>query len=188
MSHIQKNGVKNRVIGKLKEWLAGIIQYEFQDESGFIRKQAGKIFIILHFIVGFFSLWLTYFQLSMLLEANGNELFWKSGLETLYLVVGVFWGNVGWDYYSKIKDGASSSEIAGYLIKFSAPGILVFPVVVSIIQAVVGFNNEGWFWGYYQLSTSAFWLSLLFLFGLKVARKALNKSSNADGDKTAAGS
>jgi len=185
---IPTNGVDNKVFEKIKEWLAGILRYEFQDESGFIRRQAGKVFIFLHFMVGFFCLWLTYFQLSILLEENGNELFWKSGLETLYLVVGVFWGNVGWDYYSKVKDGASSSEIAGYLIKFSAPGIFVFPIVVSIIQAVVSFNHEGWFWGYYQLSTSAFWLSLLFLFGLKVAIKALNKSSNSDGDKTAAGS
>ncbi len=176
------------MIGKLKEWVEGIIQIEFQDESGLIRKQVGKIFIFLHFIVGFFCLWLTYFQLSMLLEANGNELFWKSGLETLYLVVGVFWGNVGWDYYSKVKNGALSSEIAGYLIKFSAPGIFVFPIVVSIVQGIVGYNNEGWFWGYYQLSTSVFWLSLLFLFGLKVAGKALKKPSNSDGDKTAAGS
>ena len=173
---------------KMKQSIQRIIEFEFADEQGAIRKTTGNIFIFLHFVMGFFSLWLTYYQLNMILESNDSPLLWKSGLETLYLVVGVFWGNVGWDYFTNIKNGCKSSEIVDYFVRFSAPGVFLFPIFISIVQAVVSTFQNGFAWGWYQLSSSGVWFAVVMFIALKVVskRRALNKSSKSDAEKRAA--
>ncbi len=168
----------------MKKAIQGIVEFQFVDEQGTIKKTTGGIFIFLHFVMGFFTLWLTYYQLNMILEFNDSPLFWKSGLETLYLVVGVVWGNVGWDYYTNIKNGCKSSEIVDYLVNFSAPGIFLFPIFLSIIQAVVSTFQDGFVWGWYQLSSSGVWFALVMFILLSVIskRRALNKSSKSDAE------
>ncbi|WP_413692966.1 hypothetical protein [Psychromonas sp. KJ10-2] len=172
------------MFNKIKSLVTSTIEYEFKDKNGFITNNIGKLFIFFHFIMGFFCLWLTYFQLSMIVKAHGDPLFWKSGLETAYLVVGVFWGNIGWDFYSNIKKGVSASVITDYMVNFSAPGVFVFPIVVSIIQAIVGVKQEGVFWGYYQLTSSTFWFAViaLILFRFAAKYRTLNKAIKSDSD------
>tara|TARA_R110000764_G_scaffold69859_1_gene144461 strand:+ start:1564 stop:2088 length:525 start_codon:yes stop_codon:yes gene_type:complete len=163
-----------KLFESFKAKIKSFFEYEFKDENSIIKNNLGKLYLFLHFIVGFFCLWLTYFQLTMIVEQNGNSLFWKSGLETLYLAVGVVWGNIGWDYYSNIKKGIEPKEIVNYLINFSAPCIFIFPIIISVIQAIVGTQQHGLFWGYYQLTSSLFWFSIVAFILLKVAKRVRN--------------
>jgi len=177
-----------KLLNKIKTSIQNVIEYEFADEKGVINKAAGKVFLFLHFVMGFFTIWLTYYQLNMILESNNSPLLWKSGLETLYLVVGVFWGNVGWDYYTNIKNGCKSTEIVDYFLRFLAPGIFVFPIFLSIVQAVVSTFQDGFAWGWYQLSSPVVWFTVVIFITLNAIkrRRALNKSSKSDAEKRAA--
>ncbi|ETI61978.1 hypothetical protein D104_02950 [Marinomonas profundimaris] len=99
----------------------------------------------------------------------------------------MFWGNVGWDYYTNIKNGCKSTEIVDYFFRFSAPGIFVFPIFLSIVQATVSTFQDGFAWGWYQLLSSGAWFAVVMLIMLSGfnKRRVLNKSSKSDAEKRA---
>lgn len=91
-------------------------------------------YLALHFVLGFFLLWMAYNQVSNL-DAYKNDLRVKAAFETLYLLIGVIWGNVGWDGYNRIKEGAPRNEIAVRLLKFTTPCIGFTAVAMNLFLA-----------------------------------------------------
>ncbi|PFG55758.1 hypothetical protein ATG66_2074 [Vibrio sp. ES.051] len=65
-----------------------------------IKDMPPYIYIIVHLIMGFFMLWLSHFRIK---EFGSVDFFWLTTLETANLVVGVFWGNWGWDNFRKLQ-------------------------------------------------------------------------------------
>jgi hypothetical protein len=138
---------------------------ELTDEKGKVKSYVGKSFLFFHFFVGFLFLWLTYFQVGQILEMyahNGDNFLLTSFIETLYLIGGVVWGNVGWDYHSKIKNGATASEIIGFLLEFPAFFMFAMPLIIATFKVLYSSFYDGFEMGYYFLASSSVWMVCIF--------------------------
>lgn len=95
------------------------------------------VYFSLHFAIGFFALWLsyTYAKLSFL---AGSPPLWLEGLvETSYLVLGVTWGNIGWNSFTrKIPRGASASLVTYAISNTVAPLAIILPIFINAVDLV----------------------------------------------------
>lgn len=140
-----------------------------------VTKEKGKFYtfltwfyLIFHFVLGFFILWMAYNQVTQL-EAYKTNLTVESLFETLYLVIGVIWGNVGWDGYNRIKAKASAKEIAARFFKFTIPCTGFTALAVNLFLAFnIGFQPGNsiieWLVLYYNSVDNYLIISILCLF------------------------
>lgn len=99
------------------------------DKSSRLSVCFSRVYLTLHFVIGFFVLSSAY---STLVNIEGyNEIYsLKASVETGYLLAGVIWGNVGWDGFNRIKSGAKFSEIAKMTYGFTIP--VIFIVITTL--------------------------------------------------------
>lgn len=92
-------------------------------------KMARWIFFFLHFVLGFLLLWLI-LQLTQygLFPRHGAQLWAEAAVQTIYLVAGVIWGNVGWDAFKQIPNGAQFSLMVYTLSRTVAPIAIGIPL------------------------------------------------------------
>ena len=88
-----------------------------------------SIFFAVHFIGGFLLLWLLNQAIHVtLLPDEGAPLWVEAGIETLYLVAAVVWGNVGWDSLKRITANAPGSLLVYVLSRTLAPVAIWLPL------------------------------------------------------------
>jgi uncharacterized membrane protein (DUF485 family) len=124
-------------------------------------------YLVLHFVLGFWLLSTAYDEISRL-DAYSNDFGVKSAFETLYLLLGVIWGNVGWDGYNRIKEGAPRNEIAVRLFKFTMPCIGFTAVAMNLFLAYNRMkewdvSTSVWLELYYNSVDNTLILSVFFL-------------------------
>lgn len=95
------------------------------------------IYFVLHFVIGFFALWLsyTYAKISFLHDTNNVSLWLQGFVETTYLVLGVVWGSIGWDTFTRrIPPDSRPSLVVYALSQTLAPVAILLPVVFNAIE------------------------------------------------------
>ncbi|CAA0337074.1 membrane hypothetical protein [Alteromonas infernus] len=149
------------------------------------KKALKWLFIMLHFVGGFFVLWLAYYYLQLLLEGPlTDNLLVKSLLETSYLVAGVAWGNIGWDRLNAITPKTSASDISKNIIFTTAPISIIVPGILLVSELVFRVSEGGWSWAWYHFSVSTIWgvvvvISLIFAYRKYVTGKSSSQAAPA---------
>ena len=94
-----------------------------------------RIFFALHFVLGFFLLWLLYQVIHYNVLPRTNPPLWlEAAVETAYLVTGVIWGNLGWDTFKKLSDDSEFSLMVYVLSRTLAPVVIVLPIFLVILD------------------------------------------------------
>jgi uncharacterized membrane protein len=125
-------------------------------------------YLFVHFCIGFALLWFAYNEVSNL-DNYDEELSVKAFFETLYLLIGVIWGNVGWDGFNRIKEGAPCEEIVVRFFKFTLPCIGIVGVIMNLFIAYNRMKDWDlptieWFQSYYHSVSGILIYSILFVF------------------------
>ncbi|EGQ8195852.1 TPA: hypothetical protein NGR42_004516 [Vibrio parahaemolyticus] len=86
-----------------------------------IKIMTAYIYIVVHLILGFLFLWLSHYRIK---EFGSIDFFWLTTLETANLVIGVFWGNWGWDNFKKLQED-SHLFLSTFFGSFLGSGLIV---------------------------------------------------------------
>ena len=120
------------------------------------------IFIILHFFGGFFGLWLVYHYSHLLLKGPlGGDVRAEAFIETLYLVLGVVWGNAGWDKLGEIQDHPSSHQIAKIIVWTTAPMSIVIPLIILALEFWIDLSEQNIHWFNLHILFLVLWIGVL---------------------------
>jgi hypothetical protein len=120
------------------------------------------VFIFLHFFGGFFGLWLVYHYSHLLLSGPfENDVIAEAFIETLYLVLGVVWGNAGWDKLGEIRDHPSSHHIATIIVWTTAPMSIVIPLLILAIEFWIDLSEHNIHWFNLHLLFLLLWIAVL---------------------------
>jgi hypothetical protein len=123
-----------------------------------VKKYTSKIYALFHLIFGFYILWFVKYEINQLLVLiNKNNVLAESILETAWILVCVYWGNLGWDRYKSLKYSGKFEHLSHYLLLESAPLLLGLPLMVSCFEAyanlavyshslILGFNSPIFIW------------------------------------------
>lgn len=121
-----KSGISRRVgsvarflerityLGLLLDSRSEILQ---EKNSTKLRPWIANVYLLVHYVLGFFMLWLTKDNLDKVNSFASGTLI-SGSIETAWLIAGVAWGNVGWDVSRSIlKSGNIRSSIVALLKK-----------------------------------------------------------------------
>ncbi|MCG7200888.1 hypothetical protein MD273_14220 [Marinobacter pelagius] len=150
----------------VKEFLSQAFAPKYQiNPTPEFRSTARKAYFFLHFVIGFYVLYLLNASLHESYEIamqNGivrkysegtvleslqtylfNSLYWnsfefKSGTETIYLIIGVVWGSLGWDRLKSIKTDKDDSSFFAYFVVESSVCI----TLVGFVTAAINVSNR----------------------------------------------
>lgn len=111
-------------------------------------------YLLIHFIVGLLVLHIAYDNVSDAVKATQDYGF-EVSFEAFYILVGVVWGNLGWDGYHRIKAGASSNEVVKLLYKVTIPAVGLVAVAMNLYIAFnrisgLGLPRRQWFVAYWN--------------------------------------
>lgn len=136
------------------------------------KKSLRILFVLLHFVGGFFVLWSAYFYLQLILEGPlSDNLLIKSLLETSYLIGGVAWGNIGWDRLSAITPETSASDIGKNIVFTTAPICIIVPGILIVSELFFRVSEGGWSWAWYHFSISTVWIIVALTFLILAYKK-----------------
>lgn len=125
-------------VGLLLDSRSEILQ---EKNSTKLRPWIANMYLLVHYVLGFFMLWLTKDNLDKVNNSASGILI-SGSIETAWLIAGVAWGNVGWDVSRSIlKNGTIRSSIVA-LLKTTLPMLTLLPGIIYNIQIY-----HGWFSG-----------------------------------------
>jgi len=117
-------------LGLLLDSRSEILQ---EKNSTKLRPWIANIYLLVHYVLGFFMLWLTKDNLDKVNNSASGTLI-SGSIETAWLIAGVAWGNVGWDVSRSIlKSGNIRSSIVA-LLKTTLPMLTLLPGIIYNIQ------------------------------------------------------
>ncbi|MBW4935566.1 hypothetical protein [Marinobacter sp. F4206] len=113
-------------------------------------------------------------QESLLRFIYDNSFLFQSGVETLYLVVCVIWGNLGWDRIKNIKSDPDDSKFVEYFVSESATGLGFFGFLSATAMILTMVMSGTWWYGIGKMEvfwTGVFSLCFTLLFQIHRAYK-----------------
>lgn len=126
--------------------------------SELVKIYISKLYALIHLIFGFYILWFAKYEINQLLSLiNEDNVLAESILETAWVLVCVYWGNLGWDRYKSLKDNGKFEHLSNYLFIETAPLLLGLPLLVFCFEAytnlvvykhslIFGFNSPVFIW------------------------------------------
>lgn len=103
------------------------------------------IFFTLHFALGFVMLWFLHKLAQFSFLPLGRAPLWSQALvDTLYLVAGVIWGNVGWDAFKRFPKDASWSLFIYVLSRTLVPVLVALPLAIFILSLFFQTHYLSW--------------------------------------------
>lgn len=160
-----------RIIRRLSEIYHRLNQHidVFFDQTTPRRTKAcSYIFFFFHIVLGFYVLWLSYYRLNKAaadLNLSSHSLLIESAKETLFLILCVIWGNIGWDKFKQIKTEGKFSDLTQYLSAISFPFCFSVIGIIYLLELLISSkeNNYSFPVWYYSAEISFVVFAFIFL-------------------------